>query len=201
MRILGERTAFQADHSSTNYLFYSPKRLDEKTHSLAASFSRRADVGIHTAAYTYNVEGYHLPTGAEDQLFAGSFEVMVSESYDWWTFAFTVPHSAEAVNRLQPFDNVVGPDDSGFGIARVKSGNKIKITFSCRLESDGDWIDTHGDVFESFAQRLLDLRDGVVRGDYSGIELIAARFDPANWKKPEQASATAQFFARNVEGG
>ena len=46
MRILGERTAFQADHSSTSYLFYSPRRLGEETRRQAASFSRRSAIRV-----------------------------------------------------------------------------------------------------------------------------------------------------------
>jgi hypothetical protein len=34
------------------------------------------------AAYTYNVDGYYLPSEAEDKLLKGPFKVMVSESYD-----------------------------------------------------------------------------------------------------------------------
>ncbi|MBI2939322.1 MAG: hypothetical protein HYY04_02705 [Chloroflexi bacterium] len=199
MKILGERTTFQPDHSSTSYLFYSPQRLDEHARRLAGSFSRRARVETHTAAYTYNVEGYDLPAGAEDQLFAGPFEVMVSESYDWWTFAFTVPHSAEALKWLEPFDEVTGPDDTGIRVEPLKSGGKIKVTIYCRLESSGDWMEPDKDPFEPFVPRLLDLRDEIARGDPSGLRLIAARFDPTRWKPPRQASEVARWLARNIE--
>lgn len=199
MRILGERACFQADHSSTSYLFYSPKRLDEKTRRLAASYSRRADVNTHTAAYTYNVEGYDLPGGAEDELFAASFEAMVSESYDWWTLAFTVPYSDEALRPLSAFGEATGPDDTGIVVKPLPSGGKIKITIYCRLDSNGDWIDPETDPFEAFVERLLDLRDEVVAGDYSGLQAIAARFDPETFEAPEEASEAAEWLARNIE--
>ena len=199
MRIIGERMHFQADHSSTSYLFYSPKRLDEKTRQLAGSYSRRARVSTHTAAYTYNVEGYDLPRGAEDELFAASFEAMVSESYDWWTLAFTVPYSEDALRRLSAFEEAVGPDDTGISVKSLKGGGKIKITIYCRLASDGDWVDTRGDPFDSFIQRLLDLREEVVAGDYSGLQLIAARFDPETFDEPEKASDAAEWLAGNIE--
>lgn len=199
MRILGERAYFQADHSSTSYLFYSPKRLDEKTKQLAASFSRRARVGTHTAGYTYNVEGYDLPQGAENKLLAGPFEVMVSESYDWWTLVFAVPYSDESLHRLAPFEEAVGPDDTGIQVESLGSDGKIKIKLYCRLVSGGDWMDTRQDPFETFADKLLDLRDEVTAGEFSGLQLIAARFHPEFEAPQEAPAAVAEWLARNIE--
>ena len=65
--------------------------------------------------------------------------------------------------------------------------------------SDGDCNDIRGDPFDTFVQRLLDLRDEVVAGDFSGLQLIAARFDPEGWKKPHKASDAAEWLARNIE--
>ena len=54
MKVLSYRRQVVADHSSTNYLFYSPKPLSKETRAVMSKLSSHVDVGAHTAEITYN---------------------------------------------------------------------------------------------------------------------------------------------------
>ena len=54
MQILSYRQQIVADHSSTNYLFYSPKPLTKEVRAMVSKLSSHVDVGMHTAEITYH---------------------------------------------------------------------------------------------------------------------------------------------------
>jgi hypothetical protein len=56
MKVLSYRQQVVADHSSTNYLFYSPKLLSKEVRSIVSELSSHVEVGAHTAEITYNGE-------------------------------------------------------------------------------------------------------------------------------------------------
>ncbi|MBM4082907.1 MAG: hypothetical protein FJ278_24585 [Planctomycetes bacterium] len=56
MKILSYRRQLIADHSSTSYLFYSPKRLTKAATAVVSELSSHVDVGEHTAEITYHGE-------------------------------------------------------------------------------------------------------------------------------------------------
>ncbi len=54
MKILSYRRQIIADHSSTNYLFYSPRPLTKEARAIVSKLSSHVDVRAHTAEITYH---------------------------------------------------------------------------------------------------------------------------------------------------
>ncbi len=54
MKILSYRRQIISDHSSTNYLFYSPQPLSKETRTIVGKLSSHVDVRAHTAEITYH---------------------------------------------------------------------------------------------------------------------------------------------------
>src|SRR5262249_12430774 len=91
MRILRVRRGFQADHSSSSYLFYAVDRpVSAKGQAVAHRFSSRADVDEYSARYQKWGES-ELSSQAFKALLSEHYDVMVSESYDDWTLMMALP--------------------------------------------------------------------------------------------------------------
>ena len=72
-----------ADHSSTNYLFYSPKLLSKEARAVVSKLSSHVDVGAHKAKITYNGDFADLSDSRREK-FLEHYDIEVRESYDWW---------------------------------------------------------------------------------------------------------------------
>lgn len=113
MRILRTHQGFQADHSSSSYLFYAADRpVNQAGQRLAHRFSSWAEVDAKRARYLKWRES-ELSPNAYRELLGAHYDVMASESYDWWTLYIAVPKSAETEALLTPFRDARGYDDLG----------------------------------------------------------------------------------------
>jgi len=87
MKILSVRRGFLADHSSTSYEFLAvDKPLGAKAQAAVSRLSSRASPTARRVSFIYHAEGYDIPGGWEPLLLK-YYDVMYSESYDWWTLA------------------------------------------------------------------------------------------------------------------
>ena len=106
MRILRIRPGFQADHSSSSYLFYAvDKPVSEAGQRVAHRFSSRADVDENYARYQ-KWGDYELNTQAFPALLGAHYDVMASESYDSFTLMIAMPKTPQMVALLQPFHDL-----------------------------------------------------------------------------------------------
>jgi hypothetical protein len=116
MRILRLRRGFQADHSSSSYLFYAADQpVGPEGQAIAHRFSSRAEVGKRTARYVKWGES-ELSYSAYKALLEKHYDVMVSESYSWWSLLIAVPKTAEMQRLLAPFYDARGCDDLGLSV-------------------------------------------------------------------------------------
>jgi hypothetical protein len=105
MRILRVRRGFQADHSSSSYLFYAVDRpVSAAGQAIAHRYSSRAEVDEHYARYIKWGES-SLAMGAFEALLDEHFDVMAEESYGWWTLMIAVPKTPEMQAALAEFDD------------------------------------------------------------------------------------------------
>src|SRR4051794_10285466 len=108
MRILRVRRGFQADHSSSLYLFYAVDHpVPAEGQKIAHRFSSRAEVDERTARY-HKWGDSDLNPKAYEELLGAHYDVMASESYDWWTLMITVPKTPEMKALLAPFADARG---------------------------------------------------------------------------------------------
>ena len=83
VKILSFRQQVIADHSSTNYLFYSPKLLNKETRAEVSKLSSHVNVGAHKAEITYQGDFADL-SDSRRKKFLEHYDIEVRESYDWW---------------------------------------------------------------------------------------------------------------------
>src|SRR5262245_15178343 len=111
MRILSVRPGFQADHSSSSYLFYAiDSQVSAAGQRRAHRFSSRAEVEDRFARYEKWGES-SLSGEAFPALLGGHYDVMASESYDSWTLMMSLPKTAQITRALAPFHDL---DDGEF---------------------------------------------------------------------------------------
>ena len=134
MKILSIRRGFLADHSSTSYEFMAvDKPLDAKARAAISRLSSRVRPTNHKASFVYNGEWGDLP-GGYDALMAKYYDVMYSESYDWWTLAFAFnTTSKELVDKLKKYA-VRGVEDLGVDLSY--RNKRVVITVYCRMDSN-----------------------------------------------------------------
>src|SRR3954454_3286546 len=95
MQILRVRRGFQADHSSSSYLFYAVDHpVSAAGQKVAHRYSSYAEVDEHYARYVKWGER-ELPPEAFPALLDEHYDVMVEESYGWWTLMIAVPKTPE----------------------------------------------------------------------------------------------------------
>ncbi len=133
MKILSVRKGFTPDHSSTSYEFYAmDKPLEMTQRQAVAKLSSRARPTQRKVSFIYHGDWNDLPGGWEP-LMKKYYDVMYSESYDWWTLAFGFHADQPIIEEIRKYD-FVGEDDLG---VHVEAPNdRIVIAIHCRLSPD-----------------------------------------------------------------
>ncbi len=185
MRILSIRKGFQADHSSTSYEFFAvEKSLNRSEREAVADLSSRANPTKRRVSFIYHGDWSDLPGGWEP-LMKSYYDVMYSESYDWWTLAMGFEMGQKGIKELSAYE-FSGSDEMGVTIQ--SKGNRAIVSIACRLDpgfdlndgySDNDYYDSYEDDDEEeeesdeiveLGDYLLDLlvnnREYLKNGDY-----------------------------------
>lgn len=170
MQILRVRRGFQADHSSSSYLFYAAdKPVSEQGRRIAHRYSSRADVGKRSVRYQKWGES-DLNFDAYKALLSEHYDVMVSESYDWWTFIIAVPKNEKTKMLGRQFADARGGDDMGVDVERY--GSRWAVSIYCVLDHGAFAMD-HDDPFEHLAKLLVNVRREITDGDFSFLTAVA----------------------------
>src|SRR5438270_11349508 len=135
MRILRVRRGFQADHSSSSYLFYAVDHEVSKTgQAIAHRYSSRAEVDEHSARYLKWGES-SLSPGAYEALLDEHYDVMAEESYDWWTLMIAVPKTPQMRETLAPFAQARGYNDQGVEVTEYPK--RLVVSVYWQFEGNG----------------------------------------------------------------
>jgi len=180
MKILSIRKGFQADHSSTSYEFFAiEKPLSRSERGKVASLSSRARPSRRRVSFIYHGEWSDLPGGWEP-LMEKYYDVMYSESYDWWTLAMAFDADQKTIKEIERYE-FRGTDD--LGVSVDSKGKRVIVTIYCRLSpefhannnSDYDYYEDEEeeDEFEeaiesedSLLNLLAQNREYLKNGDY-----------------------------------
>ncbi|MDD3925098.1 MAG: hypothetical protein PHT33_00395 [bacterium] len=162
MKVISVNRGFTADHSSTSYEFLAVDRLlSQEERSKVASLSRRAQPTSRKVSFIYHADGYDIPGGWEP-LMRDYYDVMFSESYDWWLLAMAfdaAPEQQAAIGEYE-FDGI---EDMGVDITFY--GTRTIVTIHCRLD-----MEIAHDI-ELFPL-LTDIRRQLVEGDYRALYAV-----------------------------
>src|SRR5262245_465131 len=177
MRILRVRRGFQADHSSSSYLFYAADHEVSKAgQAIAHRYSSRAEVDEHSARYLKWGES-ELSSGAYEALLDEHYDVMAAASYDWWTGMSSDPRTPEMREILAPYFDARGYDDQGVDV--VEYPKRLVVTISCQFEGNGvNFIRNYdNDALDGLVGRLAKIRAELIAGDTSFLTAVAEFYD------------------------
>jgi hypothetical protein len=171
MRILRVRPGFQADHSSSSYLFYAVDQpVGAAGQRVAHRYSSRAEVDEQYARYLKWGES-ELSPEAFPALLGEHYDVMASESYDSWALMIAVPKTPQAQGLLTPFHDL---DDGEFTRLDVHDyGKRLAIEMFCEFDYEGPLWNRSGDPLEKLVELLAEIRAEILRGDVSFLQAVA----------------------------
>jgi len=101
IKILSVRQSFEANHSSSTYEFFALDQLTPERRAAVQSLTDES--GRRHLRFHYWGDWGSLPSGWREKLFALGYDIMVSESYDWWAVHLSLPHDPALQAQLQPY--------------------------------------------------------------------------------------------------
>lgn len=161
MRILSVRRAFEADHSSSSYEFFTFDRLTTEQREAVQSLtgeSPRRHLRFH-----YWGDWQDIPSDWPDKLLTLGYDVLISESYDWWAAHLSLPHEPALLERLVPYE--CESDSNGFDVRLV--AERLILYFGMHLDYGAVYDEWGEDTFEGLADLFATVRDELLRGDLS----------------------------------
>ena len=181
MKIISVSRGFTADHSSTSYEFLAVDRpLTREERNKVSSLSRRCSPGKRRVSFTYHVDGYDIP-GGWVPLMESYYDVMYSESYDWWTLAMAFPASDEEKEALERYEF---SDVNDLGVQVYPGEKRAVMVIHCRI-TPGAFFDedNYGDDAEEeevecaagadyLLNLLVKIRSRLMAGDYRALYAV-----------------------------
>ncbi len=190
MKIISVRQGFASDHSSTSYEFLAIEQpLDKAARTAVSSLSSRANPTRHRVSFIYHADGYDIP-GGWLPLMRDYYDVMYSESYDWWHLSLAFSLSPEKQDEIMKY-SFEGIDDLGVDISFC--GKRAIVSIFCRLKPFGpyyadepwDYYDEEveecmgaddvlqdeiiAEINDPLLQLLAEIRKQLVKGDYRAL--------------------------------
>ncbi len=163
MRILSLRRVFDADHSSSTYEFFALDRLTPEQRAAVQNLtgeSARRHLRFH-----YWGEWSDIPSDWPDALLTLGYDILVSESYDWWAVHLSLPYDPALLKRLQQYE--CESDSNGFDVRVV--GERMILYFGMQLDYSAVYDMSGEDPFEGLADLFEAVRDELLAGDLSAV--------------------------------
>lgn len=170
MKVLSYRRQVVADHSSTTYLFYSPKLLSKGVRSIVSKLSSHVYVGAHTAEIRYDGDFADLGESRRDK-FLKYYEAEVRESYDWWDISIMIEE-----DRLLSVGIVTQIEETG-GEATLtfeKIADRLCLRLEgCQLDYEACYDKFGKGIMRGLAEFALDIRDELYAGKTDALKVAA----------------------------
>jgi hypothetical protein len=91
------------------------------------------------------------------------YDVMVSESYDWWSVCLSLPHDPVLAERLHPY--LCESDSNGLYLRLV--GERLVLSFGMQMDYGAAYGAFGEDPFEGLSDLFETIRDELLAGDLS----------------------------------
>lgn len=161
MRILSIRRSFDGDHSSSSYEFFAFDRLTEKQRAVVRELtgeSARRHLRFH-----YQGDWRDIPSDWPDKLLTMGYDVLVSESYDWWAVYLSLSHDPALAKRLEPYQ--CESDGNGLDIRVI--GERMLLSLGMQMDYGAAYDAFGEDPFEGLADLFEAVREELLAGDVS----------------------------------
>jgi len=161
MRVLSIRQGLNADHSSSTYEFFAIERLTPEQRAAVQELtgeSPRRHLSFH-----YWGDWNDIPSDWPDKLLTLGYDILVSESYDWWAVHLSLPHDPALLERLGQYE--CESDSNGFDLQVVEE--RMILYFGMQLDYGATYGTFGEDAFEGLADLFGTVREELVAGDLS----------------------------------
>jgi len=196
VKILSYRRQVVADHSSTNYLFYSPRPLGKEARTTVSKLSSHVDVGAHTAEITYNGEFADLGE-ARQRKFLEHYEIEVRESYDWWDVNIMFDEA-----RLRDVEAITKNEetDGEATLTFEKIDNRLRLRLEgCHLDYDACRGEFGDDLMRGLSEFAADIRDELYAGELDSLKIMATYCRKNKLPKVGELSPAAKTLSTILE--
>ena len=196
MKVLSYRRQVVADHSSTDYLFYSPKALNRETRAIVSKLSSHVEVGAHTAEITYHGDFADLGEVRRGK-FLEHYEVEVRESYDWWDISIMLEEArlpdVEAVTQNEETDG-----EATLTFERI--GDRLRLRLEgCHLDYDACHSEFGEDLMRMLAEFAIEVRDELYAGKMDALKVMATYCRENKVLKSQGLSPAAKTLSTILE--
>ncbi|MBL7065750.1 MAG: hypothetical protein ISS49_16350 [Anaerolineae bacterium] len=196
MRVLSLRRGFEADHSSSSYEFFALDKLTPEQREAVQNLtgeSLRRHLRFH-----YVGDWSDIPSGWKDSLLTMGYDILVTESYDWWAVYLSLLHDPNLAERLPQYE--CDSDDNGFSVCAV--GERMILYFGMQLDYGAAYDAFGEDPFEGLAELFEGVRDELLAGDLSAVWAMYGTYGGYGDTEPEPVeplSASAGTLLNIVE--
>lgn len=163
MRIWSIRRSFDADHSSSTYEFFALDNLtQEQEHAVRALTGEPARRHLE---FQYKGDWSDIPTDWPQKLLTMGYDILVSESYDWWSVHLSLPYNPTLFVRLGAYECEY--DSCGFHAQEIDG--RMILYFGMQLDYGAAYGIFGEDMFEGLARLFTTARDELLAGDLSVV--------------------------------
>ena len=179
MRILSLRHGFEADHSSSTYEFFALDKLTPEQRAAVQDLTGESP--RRHLSFQYMGDWSDLPSGWKNQLLTLGYDIMVSESYDWWAVYLSLPHDPGLLEQLAQYEC----DSDGNGSSSDVVGERMILYFGMQLDY-GAAYDAFGEnPFRGLADLFKKVRDELLAGDLSAAWAMYETYGGGENGEPE----------------
>lgn len=161
MRILSIRQGFDADHSSSTYEFFALSRLTPEQRAAVQNLTGESPQ--RHLRFHYWGDWSDIPYEWRDKLLTLGYDILVSESYDWWAVYLSLSHDPVLLEQLRQYE--CEHDGSGFDVRVV--GERMILYFGMQLDYGATYDAFGEDLFEGLAYLFETVREELLAGDLS----------------------------------
>jgi hypothetical protein len=179
MRILSLRRGFEADHSSSTYEFFALDRLTPEQRAAVRELTGESP--RRHLSFQYMGDWSDIPHGWTDKLLTLGYDVLVTESYDWWGVYLSLPHDPALLERLLPYE--CDSDGNGFDVHTV--GERTILHFGMQLDYSAAYSAFGEDPFEGLADLFEAVRGNLLAGDLSAVWAMYKTYGAYEDAEPE----------------
>jgi hypothetical protein len=109
-----------------------------------------------------------IPSDWPDKLLTLGYDILVSESYDWWAIYLSLPHDSALLARLEPYQ--CESDGNGFDTRMV--GERMVLYFGMQLDYSATYDAFGENLFKGLADLFETVREELLAGDLSAVRAV-----------------------------
>ncbi len=197
MRIISVRHGLQADHSSSTYEFYALERLSPEQRRAIADLTGEQPRGRKLRLH-WEGEG-ELSQEWEDALLTMGYDILISESYDWWAAQLSLPYDEKLAQQLSDLECEYDAN----GVQIRCAGERLIVYFGFHMDYEAAYEALGENPFAGLADLFEQVRTELLAGDMSVplvfCELYGDLEEEEGVELPEPSSETAQTLTGIIE--